>query len=149
LSVVALTEKAAGIYKTGVYGNTMTTNPRGLEVGCAVLDSITDETRKNIRTRGAEFVRKFTNLKTEFPDDILRVVGTGLMVSVLLSPARFTVTGHGGFEQYLRKHGIEMIHGGPNGLRFTPHFNITSEEIDLIVGTVKQGLLETGLRTRN
>ena len=48
--------------------------------------------------------------------------------------------GEGGFEQYLRRHGIEMIHGGECGLRFTPSFNITSAEIDMIVGLVRQGL---------
>ncbi len=33
-----------------------------------------------------------------------------------------------------------MIHGGECGLRFTPSFNITSAEIDMIVGLVRQGL---------
>ena len=50
--------------------------------------------------------------------------------------------GEGGFEQYLRTHGIEMIHGGENGLRFTPAFDIAREEIDLIVSVVRQGLEE-------
>ena len=31
-----------------------------------------------------------------------------------------------------------------NGLRFTPHFAITSEEIDLIVATVRDGLEALG-----
>jgi len=33
-----------------------------------------------------------------------------------------------------------MIHGGQNGLRFTPHFAVTSEEIELIARTVAAGL---------
>jgi L-lysine 6-transaminase precursor (EC 2.6.1.36) len=37
LSVLAVGERAAGIYKRGLYGNTMTANPRALDVACAVL----------------------------------------------------------------------------------------------------------------
>ena len=33
-----------------------------------------------------------------------------------------------------------MIHGGENALRFTPHFRITSAEIDLIVNLIRAGL---------
>ena len=35
-----------------------------------------------------------------------------------------------------------MIHGGANSLRFTPHFTIDSDEIDLLVSMVKRALLE-------
>jgi Ornithine/acetylornithine aminotransferase len=41
LSVLAVNERAAALYRKGIYGNTMTTNPRALDVACAVLDSIT------------------------------------------------------------------------------------------------------------
>ena len=43
----ALAEDAAGIYKRGTYGNTMTGNPRALDVACAVLAQITPELRQN------------------------------------------------------------------------------------------------------
>ncbi len=142
LSVLALTKEAAEIYVPGVYGNTMTTNPRALEVGCAVLDSLTDELRANIRDRGAELRERFEQLAQEHPDAIVKVTGTGLMVNAELNPDLYQVVGEDGFEQYLRNHGIAMIHGGRNGLRFTPHFAIASEEIDLIVTTVAQGLAD-------
>ena len=58
LSVVGMTCRAADMYRRGVYGNTMTTNPRALEVAVAVLSSLTDELRENIRARGAEFVAR-------------------------------------------------------------------------------------------
>ena len=38
LSVLAVSERAAGLYQKGIYGNTMTTNPRAMDVACAVLD---------------------------------------------------------------------------------------------------------------
>jgi acetylornithine/succinyldiaminopimelate/putrescine aminotransferase len=144
LSVVALTAEVADIYAPGVYGNTMTTSARALEVGCAVLDSLTGELRRNIRERGAELLRKFSELAEEFPRAVTQVTGTGLMVCAELDPDRYTVVGDRGFERYLRSHGIGMIHGGKNGLRFTPHFAITTREIDLIVDTVRQGLKDLG-----
>ena len=144
LSVLALNKKFADIYTPGVYGNTMTTNPRALEVGCAVLDDITDRLRVNIREKGKELYKKFEKLAGEFPEAIISVTGTGLIVSAELNPDRYQVVGEKGFEYYLRTHGIGMIHGGHNGIRFTPHFKITSEEIELIISTVRDGLKELG-----
>src|SRR3546814_5421 len=52
LSVLALTEHAAGIYQRGPYGNTMTGNPRALDAACAVLAAPTPDLRKNLRDPG-------------------------------------------------------------------------------------------------
>ena len=41
----------------------------------------------------------------------------------------------------MRLNGIGVIHGGENSLRFTPHFEVTSEEVDLIVERVKDAML--------
>jgi acetylornithine/succinyldiaminopimelate/putrescine aminotransferase len=148
VSVVALTPEAAGIYVQGLYGNTMTTNPRAMEVACAVLDAVTPEVRRNIRERGEEFLAKFNEIAQEFPGAVTQVVGTGLMVSLMLNPQHYQVLGRDGFEAWLRKHGVEMIHGGDTGLRFTPSFTIQSDEIDLIVETIRRGMRElAGQRT--
>ena len=46
-----------------------------------------------------------------------------------------------GAEFVLRKQGLGVIHGGENSLRFTPHFGIRSEEVDLIIeDQVERGL---------
>ena len=50
------------------------------------------------------------------------------------------VVGFDGIETWLRKHGLGVIHGGENSLRFTPHFAITSQEVDLIIDLVRQGI---------
>ncbi len=142
LSVAALRDEVAAEYVTGLYGNTMTTNPRAMEVACAVLDGVTDALRRNIRERGQEFVTRFEALSKEFPGAIDEVVGTGLMTSAMLNPKQYTVNGAGGFEEWLRMNGIEMIHGGECGLRFTPTFDITSAEVELIVSVVRRGLTE-------
>lgn len=141
LSVVAMREEVAEIYVTGVYGNTMTTNPKALTVACHVLDAIDDPMRQHIRRAGAEFKSRLETLAEKY-SGIQQVDGTGLMLCAHLDPKRYTVNGAGGFEEYLRFHGIEMIHGGDNGLRFTPHFAITDQEIDLIIRTIEKGLKE-------
>ncbi|MEO7063404.1 MAG: aminotransferase class III-fold pyridoxal phosphate-dependent enzyme [Dokdonella sp.] len=141
LSVLAVTAHAAALYKKGIYGNTMTANPRALDVGCTVLGAITPELRENIRDRGEEFVAKLNQLKTELPGYITKVQGTGLLFSCELAP-EYKCYGAGSTEEYMREHGIGVIHGGTNSLRFTPHFNVSSAEVDLVVAHVRKALLE-------
>jgi acetylornithine/succinyldiaminopimelate/putrescine aminotransferase len=140
LSVLAMRESTTKIYKAGIYGNTMTTNPKALEVGCLVLDSVTPELRRNIRDRGLELLEKLGELKGEFPEAVVSVQGTGLLFAVELTPGLFKVVGFGEVEEYMRKKGIGVIHGGKNALRFTPHFEISSKEVDLIVEQVRDAL---------
>jgi acetylornithine/succinyldiaminopimelate/putrescine aminotransferase len=141
LSVVALNERAAGLYRKGIYGNTMTANPRGLDIACAVLAQITPELRANIRDRGVELVKKLTALQNELGGLITKVQGTGLLCSCELAP-EFKCYGADSTEEYLREHGINVIHGGTNSLRFTPHFAITESETDLLVGQVREALTQ-------
>ena len=140
LSVLAMTDATARLYRQGIYGNTMTTNPRAMDVALAVLGSVTDEIRANIRDRGREFVDKLEALATELSGKITRVQGTGLLFSCELAP-EYKAYGSGSLEEYLRLHGIGVIHGGENSLRFTPHFGITSEEVDLIVAATRDAVL--------
>jgi acetylornithine/succinyldiaminopimelate/putrescine aminotransferase len=140
LSVLAVTDKTAALYKKGIYGNTMTANPRALDVACAALGLVTPELKANIRARGAEFLDKLGKLKNELPGLITKVQGTGLLFSCELAP-EFKCFGAGSTEEWLREHGIGVIHGGVNSLRFTPTFMVTSAEVDLVVDAVKQALL--------
>ncbi len=141
LSVLAVGKRAADLYKKGLYGNTMTTNPRALDVACAVMEQVTPALRENIRVRGAEALQKLEKLKSELGGLITKVQGTGLLFSCELAP-QFKCYGTGSTEEWLREHGIGVIHGGVNSLRFTPTFTITSEEIDLLVGMVGRALKE-------
>lgn len=139
MSVLAMTAQSAGLYQRGIYGNTMTTNPKALEVGCTVLDHLTPAIRENIRTRGEQLVAGFKDLMGEFPGVVTDVQGTGLLCSCELTPD-IQVVGFHGIETWLRKHGMGVIHGGENSLRFTPHFGLTEDEADLIVDLVRQGV---------
>ncbi len=140
LSVLGMTDRAASSYAQGIYGNTMTTNPRALEVGCAVLDGLNEALRENIRARGAQLVAELEALQQTFPGVITGVRGTGLLVAAELDPEQIEVVGFDGIESWCRRHGLGVIHGGKNALRFTPHFAITEAEITLIVQVVRQGI---------
>jgi acetylornithine/succinyldiaminopimelate/putrescine aminotransferase len=140
LSILGMNPRAAELYRTGVYGNTMTANPRAMDVGFAVLQMVTDEVRANIVARGHEFLEKLQALAMELNGPITKVQGTGLLFSCELDPV-FKAYGKGSLEEYMRLHGVGVIHGGENSLRFTPHFEVTSEEVDLIVEHVKDALL--------
>ncbi|MFT4197071.1 MAG: aminotransferase class III-fold pyridoxal phosphate-dependent enzyme [Pseudoxanthomonas sp.] len=141
LSVLALSERAAQTYRKGVYGNTMTANPRALDVACATLALLDEGVRANIRQRGAQALARLERLKAELGGLITAVQGTGLLFSCELDP-RFKCYGAGSTEEWLRRHGLNVIHGGANSLRFTPHFLIDEAELDLLVGLVGRALRE-------
>lgn len=140
LSVLAVSERAEKLYRKGIYGNTMTTNPRAMDVASTVLDALTPAVRANIQERGREFIAKFEQLARELPGLITNVQGTGLLFSAELGPM-YKCYGTGSTEEYLREHGYGVIHGGTNSLRFTPPFTITGEEVDLIIAGVRDALL--------
>lgn len=142
LSVLALTEHAASLYRKGIYGNTMTANPRALDVAVAVLNMLTPELRRNVQERGAEMLQKLGELQSDLDGMITGVQGTGLLLSVALDPARFKSHGADSIEEYMRLNGINVIHGGENSLRYTPSFRITSQEVDLLVAATRQALLD-------
>ena len=140
LSVLALNQRASELYQKGLYGNTMTTNPRAMDVAVAVLNEMQQPLRTNIIAVGNELVSKFNTLKAELNGAITDVQGTGLLVSVELSED-YKCYGSNSIEHYMRIKGVNVIHGGANSLRFTPWFAIASDEIDLLVANTKDALL--------
>jgi acetylornithine/succinyldiaminopimelate/putrescine aminotransferase len=140
-SVLAMNERAAGLYRKGVYGNTMTSNPRALDVACAVLEGITPELRQNIRDRGAQVLAGLRALAEDMDGRITGVQGTGLLFSAELDGSRYKSYGAGSIEEFMRHHGLNVIHGGENSLRFTPNFDLSSEEVDLIIEATRHAML--------
>lgn len=140
LSVLGLTDRAADEYVRGVYGNTMTTNPRALDVAVAVLDGLTPELRQNIQERGRQFVTGLETLQGRFPGIVQTVQGTGLLCSAEMDPDRMPVVGFDGLEMWCRQHGLGLIHGGQNAIRLTPHFAITEAEVQLVIDKLGEGI---------
>lgn len=140
LSVLGLAGRASKLYRAGLYGNTMTSNPRALNAASVVLEQLTPELRENIRRRGDELLAGFRKLAAELDGAITRVQGTGLLASCELAP-RYKCYGAGSTEEYLRCRGLGVIHGGTNSLRYTPWFHMTPAEVDLIVDMTREALL--------
>lgn len=134
LSVLALGERMHGIYEKGTYGNTMTGNPRAMDIGTASLQLMTEDNRTNIRVMGSFLKSELEVLQAKHPDVITEVTGTGLLVAAHIHPS-IPVLCDGetsGLELLCRKKGLGVIHGGQNALRFTPHFRITEPEVHLM-----------------
>jgi acetylornithine/succinyldiaminopimelate/putrescine aminotransferase len=140
LSVLALSEAVTSTYRHGLYGNTMTSNPRALDIAVSVLDSLNDTRRENIRARGKELVDGMTALVDETDGAVTSAQGTGLLLSCALAP-RFKTYGKDSTEDYLRRNGLGVIHGGERSLRYTPIFDITGKEVALILQLTKDALL--------
>jgi len=140
LSVLALSEKAASIYRTGLYGNTMTTNPRGLDVAMSVLENFTPACRENIRHQGKALVEGLQKLGEELGDAITGTQGTGLLLSCELN-RRYKCYGVNSTEDYLRKQGLGVIHGGTRSLRYTPIFAVSDKEVQLIIDLTRDALI--------
>lgn len=140
LSVLAMTGRIAALYRKGVYGNTMTSNPRAMDVAVAVLDCLTPDVRKNIARRGKQLVQGLKDLAVELGDAIVKVQGTGLLFSCELHE-RYKSRGANSTEEYMRMNGIGVIHGGANSLRYTPVFSLGDDEVELILEQTKNALI--------
>ena len=62
---------------------------------------------------------------------------------------QFKCYGADSTEEWLRERGIGVIHGGANSLRFTPRFETTSDELELLVSMVGRALREGPRRDRD
>ena len=140
LSVLALSENVAAKYQQGLYGNTMTSNPRALDIAVTVLNSLSDARRENIRVRGKELLEGMAALIDETDGGITSAQGTGLLLSCALAP-RYKTYGANSTEDYLRRNGLGVIHGGERSLRFTPVFDMSAKEVALVLDLVKDALL--------
>ena len=141
LSVLALSDKCAQTYRRGMYGNTMTANPRAMDVAVAVLNAFDADLRANIRDRGRELVAGLAALQDETGGAVLSAQGTGLLASCELDK-RYKIYGTDSTEDYLRRIGLAVIHGGERSLRYTPVFDMTGKEVELIVSLTRQALRE-------
>jgi acetylornithine/succinyldiaminopimelate/putrescine aminotransferase len=140
LSVLAMSDQVAEKYQTGLYGNTMTTNPRALEVAIATMEQLDIPTRSNIVTSGKLFLEKLQNFGEKY-QNVGDVKGTGLLLSMELDP-KFDVLE---VEMALRQNGLNVIHGGKNALRFTPWFKLNEPEMDLMIEIMENSFDQLGI----
>ena len=136
LSVIALNKTAVDLYKYGIYGNTMTGNPRSLEIGSHVLEIMSERSiKQNIQNKGLEFLNMLKKIAL-VKDKIIECQGTGLLLSIKMSSSVDIAL----LERNFRMKGLGIIHGSNHSLRFTPNFLVTNEEIDLIYRILSSNL---------
>ena len=136
LSVLALKNEVSEKYEVGTYGNTMCANPKALDIGFETLNRLNKDVSMNIVKQGNNFVSMLNALKKSYPDIIEEVTGTGLLIAAHINK-NYKVVGENGLEINCRKRGLNVIHGGKNALRFTPHFLINENEIALVKSILK------------
>ena len=90
---------------------------------------------------GKLLLSKLEELQKSYPDLILKVQGTGLIISCEIN-SKVKVVAEKGLEYRLRCHGLGIIHGGTNCLRLTPHFMLSEDEINLIIKVLDKVLLQ-------
>jgi len=132
MSAVAFGPGIAQIYKQGLYGNTMTGNPRALSVAAATLNKMTPEIKENIVQQGEKMVANFEKIKIDYPNMVEAVSGSGLLNALHLNADVKAYGSTKSVEFLARRNGLGIIHGGKNALRYTPHFRITDAEVELI-----------------
>merc|ERR1719181_1110715 len=110
---------------------------------------ITPEFRKGVVEKGKYVIKKYEELKKELPNAIDNVSGTGLLYAVKLNEKHLTVVASDGVEMALRRDGVNVIHGGTNALRFTPNLDVTYEELDMQVDSLRDILKMTELFAGN
>ena len=127
LSVLAVNQKVADRFIPGIYGNTMTCNPRALDIGTNVLKQIDFELKENIVKMGKYMKNEFAKLQEKY-DFITNITGTGLLLAIHLDNKIPVLD----VEKDLRITGLNVIHGGENALRFTPWFYISERRSRII-----------------
>jgi len=148
MSAVAFGPGIASIYQKGLYGNTMTGNPRALAIASATLAHITPDVKANILQKGDEMVQMFEQVAQKYSNLVEGVSGSGLLNALHLRPDVKAYGSTTSVEYIARTNGLGVIHGGKNALRFTPHFNMTSEEVQLVKFLV-EGSLEGYAKTHD
>lgn len=140
MSAVAFAPGVSEIYKKGLYGNTMTGNPRGLAVASTVLENMTPEIKQNIAHQGEAMLAAFQKIQKDYPGMVAGSSGSGLLNALRL---KTHITAYGDIqsvEAMARRQGLGVIHGGGNSLRYTPWFKTSAAEVELIADLTRSAL---------
>ena len=136
LSVLACSHDIAKNIPVGIYGNTMTGNPKAMELGYETLRRIDNTLIGHVQKAGELFKHTLEEIGKERQDVVEDVTGTGLLLALHLRSSTNVLD----VEHRCRLNGLNVIHGGQNALRFTPWLNIDAKEIHLVSEVVKEAL---------
>jgi len=124
LGAVLATEDAAAGMTTGTHGSTYGGNPLACAVGCAIMDTVANETFLAGVSRKAGLLRqKLEGLMASYPDTFESVRGTGLMLGLKCKALNTDVVA-AGYDAL-----VLTVPAAENVVRVLPALNISEEDI--------------------
>ena len=133
LGAVLMNKKVASGMIPGTHGSTFGGNPLAMSVGNAVLDQIFEKGfLANVKKLSKYFQSELNKIKKEFPKIIKEVRGVGLLIGLQLFNDQTK------FIQKLMDNKLLTIKAAENVIRILPPLNVTKEEIDLAIKTIKK-----------
>lgn len=124
LGALLATEEAAACMTAGSHGSTYGGNPLGCAVGCAVVETITEDGfLDDVSRKAGQFRQSLEGLVAAYPDVFGEVRGTGLMLGLACVKANTDVVAAGYAQEIL------TVPAADNVIRILPALTILDDEI--------------------
>ncbi|WP_424973404.1 aspartate aminotransferase family protein [Dinoroseobacter sp. S124A] len=124
LGAVLATENAASGMTAGSHGSTYGGNPLGCSVGCAVLESVTEDGfLADVQRKSGLLRQGLEGLVAEFPEVYGEVRGSGLMLGIVCRAPNTDVV-QAGYDA-----GVLVVPAAENVIRLLPALTISEDEI--------------------
>ncbi|MCG1013131.1 acetylornithine transaminase [Tepidanaerobacter sp. GT38] len=129
-------EEVAEAFQPGDHAATFGGNPLATQAALAATSVLLDEKfLAEVAEKGQYFKAELAKLKEDF-SQITKVKGLGLMVGCELSIDALPIV------EFCMKHKVLINAVGGNILRFVPPLIVTKSEIDQVINTLKEALLQ-------
>ena len=141
VSFVSGTDEVIGVLPPGSEGSTFGGYPLGAVVSVYAIKVLIEERlAKKAKTRGAQLIGHFENIKSEFPDKIKEVRGKGLLTAFEMH-ASSRLDGHHISVQLLKK-GVYAKETHKSIVRIAPALTIETWQIDNIAEAIRSVINE-------
>jgi ornithine--oxo-acid transaminase len=141
VSFVSGTDEVIGVLTPGSEGSTFGGYPLGAVVGVYAIKVLIEERlAEKAKTRGAQLIRHFENMKSEFPDKIKDVRGKGLLTAFEMHDDP-KLDGHHVSIKLLKK-GVYAKETHQSTIRIAPALTIEAWQIDNIAEAIRSIISE-------
>jgi len=135
LGAVLATNEAAKGMVPGTHGSTFGGNPLAVAVGSAVVDTVLEPGfLEEVQRKALRLKQELARLKDEFPDVILEIRGSGLLLGLRLKPAVGDAIAACMDEKLL------CVIAGDNVMRLIPPLNVTDEDLAVAINRLTKSL---------
>jgi acetylornithine/LysW-gamma-L-lysine aminotransferase len=122
-------------FQRGQHGSTFGGNPLACRAALVVIETIEREGLLQRSARvGARFLQGLQELVREFPQTAREARGRGLMLALQLRGKAAPVL------EALRRRGVLALSGGGTALRFLPPLVFAHEDVDQVLGALREAL---------